>query len=316
MSEDQILITKPGVYADIPIDAYHGQLTDTPSISSSGLRTIDSQSPRHWWIDSYLNPDREIKPPSPALIMGSAAHAIVLGDEAFENRHVVSPYADFRSKEAREWKAQAEAEGRYIIKAEQYDELLRMRAEFNAYPLAQAGVIEGEVERSLVWKDEETGVWLKARPDVLPRAGFIVDYKTTISAHPRDLAKTVVDHGYHVQLALVREGLLALGVVEPKDVADLTFALVFQEKASPYAVNHIELDPDLIFRGAQIVRRAVTTFADCLDKGEWPTYEAPTSPVGAPEWLEKRYAYEEDAGLLPKPGGAFAHAMNTRHNAA
>lgn len=309
-------ITEPGVYADIPLDTYHGQLTDTPSISSSGLRKIDALSALHFWTDSYLNPDREAEPPTPAQIFGSAAHALVLGDEVFEARHTVSPYDDFRSKEAREWKAQAEAAGRYIIKRETYDDLKRLAAAAHEYPLVKAGILDGEVERSLVWRDEETGVWLKARPDVLPRAGIIVDYKTTVSAHPRDMQKAIADHGYHVQLALVREGLLALGIVEPKDVADLTFALVFQEKKAPFALNHCEIDADWLFRGSQVIRRAVRRFAQCVAEGVWPGYEPPTHALNAPVWQAKQYADDEETGRLPKPGGAFEAAMNARHDAA
>lgn len=309
-------ITEPGVYADVSMEDYHGQLTDTPSISSSGLRTIDAHSPAHWWHGSYLNPDREIKEPTDAQIFGSAAHAIVLGDEAFEARHALSPYPKFRSGEAKAWRERQQAAGKYIVKAKTYAELERLRDAFRSYPLVQAGILEGEVERSLVWRDEETGVWLKARPDVLPRAGFIADYKTTVSAHPRDIQKHVADNGYHVQLALVREGLLALGIVDPRNVTDLTFALIFQEKTPPYPVCHVEIDADFLYRGSQIVRRAVRKFAQCLDENVWPGYEPPTHAVNAPVWLARRYEAEEEAGNLPKPGGAFEAAMNARHNAA
>ena len=34
-----------------------------------------------------------------------------------------------------------------------------------AHPIVQAGILYGEVEQSMLWKDEETGLWCRARPE-------------------------------------------------------------------------------------------------------------------------------------------------------
>lgn len=319
---DEILVFEPGVYANLTMDQYHGQLTPSPSISSSGLRLLDGKSPAHWWAQSYLNPDRPEKS-SPALSFGSAAHALVLGDEVFSARHVVEPWEGTRSKncpgwktvEKREWIADQQAAGKVVIRQEELARIEQMAEVMRRYPLVQQGIFSGEVERSMVWQDAETGVWLKARPDVLPASGFVVDYKTAVSAHPVDLQKASADHGYHVQLALVREGMIALGLIKPEDIQHMTFALIAQEKEPPFAVNHIELAAlditDPINRGAQVIRRAVRKFARCVAEDYWPGYEAPSGAVGLPRWMSKRYDDEEKMGLLPELDGPVRAALES-----
>ena len=50
-------VTEPGIY-DMPINWYHDDCCDGPSVSSSGLRTIELESPEHYWAHHPANPDR------------------------------------------------------------------------------------------------------------------------------------------------------------------------------------------------------------------------------------------------------------------
>jgi hypothetical protein len=78
------LITEPGVY-DLTMDQYHGQPCEAPSVSSSGLRTIWSASPAHYWIESSLNPHRIDQGERPHFSLGRAAHHLLfLGRKGFD----------------------------------------------------------------------------------------------------------------------------------------------------------------------------------------------------------------------------------------
>jgi hypothetical protein len=61
------MITIPGAYSGIENADYHrnADLLPGPSISSSGLKTLLGRSPRHYWWDSPLNPDRPAERTSP-----------------------------------------------------------------------------------------------------------------------------------------------------------------------------------------------------------------------------------------------------------
>lgn len=82
----------PGAYR-MSLQHYHTQACcPGPSISSSGLRTIFSESPWHFWASSDLNPDRyPERDTSDALILGRAAHSLLLGDEVFDDHFIYVP---------------------------------------------------------------------------------------------------------------------------------------------------------------------------------------------------------------------------------
>ena len=311
-------ITEPGIYAGIPMADYHRQLTSGPSTSSGGLRTIDAKSPAHYFAESYLNPDAE-PTDTVALRMGKAAHSLLLGDEVFEDHFEVAPFklgrnvnenadgepADegddvvWRAGQKKDWWRGVERIGFIPLTQGELATLHAMREVLIREPLIQDGLLDGEAERSIVWRDEETGVWLKARPDVLPKAGWVVDYKTTADAHPRAAERDIWKRRYHMQLALVAEGMAALGFDVPRE-----FALVFQEKTAPYAVTIQEVPAEAIWAGAKQNRAAIRTFAQCLSEGRWPAY-GEGRPIQTPQFIiDKSAGIETPAWLKPLENAA------------
>lgn len=290
-------IKKPGVYSDIPMEVYHGQdWLDAPSISSSGLRAIEQKSPAHFFAGWSGNP-KSASGYSPALSFGSAAHALILGDENFHDRHVISPYDDFRSKAAREWRDEQVANGKQVITSNDLKHIEGMAEKLQPF----ADVFQGDVEQSVVWKRGD--VWLKSRMDVRPMSDTLADYKTTANSHPGDCERSIAKFGYYQQFALGVEGLWA---TEAQKIQ--TCLLIFQEKEPPYAVTPIELDQSYIISGARQNARALAIFQDCLSKGEWPGYYMPPAVV-PPLWLERRLEIEEMEGTLPKAPQWLEEAM-------
>lgn len=261
-------ISEPGVYA-LPIEVYHGQPTVSPSISSSGLRTIWSQSPAHYFVDSALNPKRAQQPDRPAFALGRLAHKLLLeGSDGLADEFVTRPeqWSDWRTKAAQEWRDGQIAAGKTVITDADLVAVTGMAESLARHPLVEAGILDGFVERSLIWKDAETGVWLKSRPDVVPRAsGLFSDLKTTNSVADSDLERSLSDYGYHMQAALV--GMASEAVLgRPME----EFALVWVEKAPPHCVRVTVLTGEDLDRGRQQVRRAIDQFAECVATGEWP----------------------------------------------
>lgn len=261
-------ISEPGVYA-LDIDSYHGQPCVGPSISSSGLRTIWSESPAHFWARSSLNPKRLPEDDKPQFAVGRLAHKLLLeGREGIEDEFAVRPdeWSDWRSKDARLWKEAQTLAGKTVITPADLESVTGMAESLAAHPLVKAGILDGFVERSLIWKDEETGVWLKARPDVIPNAsGDFSDLKSTTSVTTDALQKSIASFGYHVQGALV--GMAAKAVL---GLEMQTFTLVWVEKTAPWCVRVTTLLPEDLERGAMQVRSALRTFARCLETGSWP----------------------------------------------
>lgn len=290
----QLPITEPGVYGDLPMDLYHDQsVCDGPSFSSSNLRTMEMKSPAHCYATWSGNPNAD-RPDSAALAFGSAAHALILGDEAFELRHVISPFDSFRTKEARDWRDEQKAEGKVVITADDYRHIEGMAEALIRHPIAQDGVFEGEVEQSVFWKDPR-GFWLKSRMDARPIGDTLVDLKTTTDASPFACQNAVRSYGYDMQFALGAEGLWK--AAKQKIAAHL---IVFIEKTPPYAVTPCPISDQAIWRAAQRNERAKAWIADCLQRDEWPGY-IPPEAYFPPEWLEAQLQRDEDAKLLPPP---------------
>ena len=315
-SPDLAKITTPGVF-DLEMSQYHSDCCVGPSISSSGLREIETKTPAHYYATSYLNTDR-IERDTPAMSFGRAAHTLLLGDEPFEQSFVIAPFTnwntnqfdgeidgavrgDWKKASKSDWKRHQLEDGKTIVMPKDYKTICEMRDVIAKHPIVQGGIFEGEIEKSIIWQDEETGVWLKARPDVIPHvdaSGFTMDdtlsdYKTIEDASPLKIMRAMIDRGYAQQLALCAEGLW-----HTRKQVIRCFTLIFQEKKPPYAVVAQEIGADFIWRAAQLNRRAINTFAQCVKNDDWPAYDIP-SPINPPDWLHKRLQAEEDANLLP-----------------
>jgi hypothetical protein len=165
-------------------------------------------------------------------------------------------------------------------------------------------LLDGIMEASLIWQDRGTGVWLKSRPDVIPLfEGAITDYKTTASARPDDCRKSIAKFGYHMQMALC-----AMGFEEVLGRSVGNFLLVFQQTTPPFHITPVEVSADAIYWGRCQVRRAIDTFARCLESGHWPSYTEEIPVFDLPAFTAERLAREQETGLLPNVGGADAAA--------
>lgn len=272
-------ISEPGIY-DIPIEEYHGDPCDGPSISSSGLRALLLECPAKYWATSPLNPNRFEEKRSEALDIGAAAHCLTLGEPEFNKYFIVSPFDNFQTKAAREWR---DEQTRTVIRKEDFDRIEIVSAVQKRSAQVMRAFEHGKPEMSLIWKDEETGVWLKARPDWLPnkpKERFIVEYKTAVSINPRKWSSDAFKFGYHMQAAMQIDGIKAVMGVDPIGVAH-----VVQEKDPPYLAELRLFGPEQIEDGRFMYRRALKIFARCYETGEWPGYTDEPSYVETPLWF-------------------------------
>lgn len=261
-------VSEPGVYA-LPIDLYHTDICRGPSVSSSGLRTIWAESPAHFWARSALNSKRLPQEDRPAFAVGRLAHKLLLeGREGLEQDFAIRPdeFPDWRTKAAQAWRDEQVAAGRTVITPADLETVTGMAESLGRHPLVKAGILDGHVERSLIWKDEETGIWLKSRPDVIPNgSGDYADLKTTTSVATRALEQSLASFDYAMQGALV--GMASEAVL---GIPMQSFSLVWVEKAAPFCVRVTTLTPADLERGRMQVRAALRTMARCLETGEWP----------------------------------------------
>lgn len=267
-----------GVVDDMPEHEYHAH----PALSSSGARKLLPPS-----CPATFAWEREHGSEHKAVFdLGSAAHRLVLGDGP-DLRVIDAP--DWRSKAARDQRDEARAAGETPVLAHEHEQVQAMAAALGDHPVARQLFADGRPEVSIFWRDARSGVDCRARLDWLTTnvlgEPVIVDYKTCVSADPRQLQRSVLSYGYHVQQAWYLDGVDATGLADGAG-----FLFVCQEKSPPYPVTVLALDADLVRIGAAKARQARSIFAHCQATGEWPGHADQIVRVAAPAWVR-----EEDA---------------------
>jgi hypothetical protein len=304
-------IVRPGIYAGIPIDVYHSAMIcgDQSSVSSSVLRKLFLGSSATYWAYSPYNP--QAKPPeeedTDALILGRAAHHALLGEKFFSERFIIRPEKLFGDDGLKPWNGNrnackdwlAEHSGLIVLSPNQAEQIKGMAAALARHPLVIEGALNGYVECSMFWLDRRSGVWLKARPDVIPSdSGLFVDAKKTRSTDYFALQTTLDDYGYYMQAALIFEGAAQLGW--PAEL----FTFLFFENNYPHTVRDVTLSNEDIALGAEVNTAMIEKFARCWRSGEWPGHG--NNQVGgsialserARERIKRRLEYEKSNAEL------------------
>jgi len=296
-------IAVPGIYVGVPMETYHGDLCVGPSISSTGLRTLWDKSPAHYFEDSYLNlrnedqdddddDDDEVKKEKVAFLFGRAAHHLLLGEDAFSTLFIMRPARapderawNGNNNSCKAWLAEQAAAGRTVLTPKQIKTIRRMAKSLAQQGLVQAGILNGLIEHSMVWRDKETGVWLKARPDAIPNdSGDFGDLKTARSINKQDLSKVIGDFGYHQQAALIAEGFETLTGQKMASFSD-----IFVETKAPCCSRIVTISQADIDRGREQNRHCIRLFAECVATKVWPgPAEDDAEDIELPKWKQEQ----------------------------
>lgn len=279
MDKSQLTINHlPGIY-DISIEEYHGG----NGISRSTL-TEFQKSPFHYW---YKLNHPEVKQPAAviqktnALEFGNAVHTFILEPETFNDRYIVMPDIDRRTKIGKEAFAdfQIQSEGKAVISAEAVEELQHMRDAIHSNADARELITGAIYERSLYWNDPDTELLCKARPDIW-QSNFICDLKTTKSGAYKDFQSSVYNFGYHIQAGMIQEALRhAHGSIQKN------FIFVVIEKEPPYATVVYQLDELALDLGVAQFKNILQGIRRCMDNNDWPSY--PSGLITVPSWAFK-----------------------------
>lgn len=273
--------TEPGIYDGIPDAVYHA---DRGSLSSSGARKLAEPGCPALFRYEQDNP----QPTKKVFEHGHAAHSLVLGVGAELVEYpadVLGANGAISTKAAKEFGETARTNGQIPLKAEDMQMVHGMAAAITRHPIASALLKEGKAEQSLYWEDPETGVMLRARFDFMSTSGrfIITDYKTARSAYRPAFLKSAGELGYHQQDAFYRDAAIALGL-DPNP----GFVFIAQEKTAPYMVSVTQLDANAVDLGRRLNRKAIRTYARCVETDTWPGWDDDLTPQSLPSWATKQ----------------------------
>lgn len=267
---------EPGIYPGVTYEEY----SQWDAINNTVLWKLKSKSPMH--CKEYLDNPPE---PTDALRIGGAMHIRILEPHLFDERYIVAPKVDRRTKVGKAtWAAfQETLKGRECLTQAEFDsiDLMHKRLkEQDAYQYV-TGRDPDDTELAIVWNDEATGILCKAKIDYARRDAFILcDLKSTGDCSEHGFRRSIEKYGYYQQAAFYCDGWQALTGDAP------SFLFIAMEKTPPYCCCSYEPDDWTLQAGRNSYREALKLWKDCVDNDNWPGYnDGKVSLIQVSRWL-------------------------------
>ncbi|HDC1420236.1 TPA: exodeoxyribonuclease VIII [Salmonella enterica] len=267
---------QPGIYYDIPNEAYHAG----PGVSKSQLDDITDTPAIYLWRKNAPVDTEKTK----TLDTGTAFHCRILEPEEFSKRFIIAPEFNRRTSAGKEeektFLEECARTGRTVFTAEEGRKIELMYQSVMALPLGQWLVESaGYAESSVYWEDPETGILCRCRPDkIIPEFHWIMDVKTT--ADIQRFRTAYYDYRYHVQDAFYSDGYRAQFGERP------TFVFLVASTTAEcgrYPVEIFMMGEDAKLAGQREYRRNLQTLAECLNNDEWPAIKT----LSLPRWAKE-----------------------------
>lgn len=189
-----------------------------------------------------------------------------------------------RSSAYKAWKLWTEAQGLTVLTISTTRQARSAAGATWAYKPARELIDTSAHEVTLVWQDEQTGLWCKGRmdnwdPDTLTEA----DIKTTgLSVHWKAIGRTAYLAGWHIQRAYYGMGMEAItgGVVEHHKV-------IAVEVDEPWRCEVYEMGLAELELGRHECRVLLGKYRHYNDRGEWPMNSGIVPMLQFPGWAFK-----------------------------
>lgn len=259
-------------------------------ISSSHFKVME-RSALHYW-QAYVNPEREKKEATAAMLTGTAWHTALFEPENFRKDFIEVPEGiDRRTKEGKQLFADIEAKGQTPFKPNEYREILKMAELASKHPVMSMLLTHENciIENSIFITDEETSLTLKIRPDlaIMPCEqfpnGLILDGKTTQDASPHEFGRSYWNLDYHYQAAFYCDVWQRFWRTNDRP----PFLYFCQEKDAPFATAMYSAPSKMIDYGHKRYREQLAKIVECHRKQEWPSYSKEITNLSLPVWAEK-----------------------------
>lgn len=270
-------INAPCYVANMPNEEYQ---THKGSVSNNQLKLV-SRSPAHF----KFPPDRA---ETRNKVLGSALHMACLEPVLFYKTYVLLRNAKDRTTSEYKEAKKEHGEEFVIVSSECAKVEGIMNALYKNPAIRSILELPGHNELSGFSTDPETGVTCRHRFDKLTHCGIAVDLKTTVDARPDAFSRSIFAYGYNVQNAFYAD---QYRWITGEILQDFIFIAI--ESESPYAAKVYRLDEDSALIGRDAYRKALDSYAYCLEMDEWPAYEdQEIEEIAIPSWAVKKHENE------------------------
>jgi exodeoxyribonuclease VIII len=232
-------------------------------LSASALKAF-AKSPNHYL--EYVTAERTT---TPALLLGSLVHCMILEPSEVEKRYVVEPEVDRRTKVGKEQYTAflSTCEGKETVKQDVFDTALKMQI---AVTQTAAPIFQTPGKAEVETRGEIGGFPFLAYLDYETERS-VFDVKTTQDASPAAFQREAYNYGYHLQGAVY-----TLLTGKP-------FYWVAVEKTAPYNVAVYQQSKEAYKRSAEQVLHLVQMFVQW--DGTPQGYQVPLGYIlDLPKW--------------------------------
>jgi hypothetical protein len=268
-----------GIYTDLSSDDYHN---DKHSISRSSLMDFKRNKRKYW--AKHLDPNRPPAETKESWIFGTAFHTLILEPHLFdENYFIMPPKVLKRDNEElfnvhKQAEKEAEETKKQVLSFSEHERLRSMQEAIRSNERARKLVEAACYESSYFWKDEHSGLMLKARPDIL-NGNIYIDLKTIDDASPHSFQKSMAQYGNHIQCAMVRDGVYELSGEKLSACINLCI-----ETKWPHCIGIYIIDDAAIESGHIEYKNLLLDMKSCITDNTFSDYDICT--IGLPNWYK------------------------------
>lgn len=212
--------------------------------------------------------------PTPAMALGTAVHAMVLGER---HGHRVMRFSG-QARRGSAWEAfEATHPSATILTAPEWERAKRISEAVTTDPVAREHLEGARFELPLSWDDDGIACSTSGIDIVGPMGTG--DLKTTTTVFPDALQRQAFRMLYHCQLAFYRRGLRANGVDSPR------LFLLCVETVEPFEVVVMHLSAELVDLADRTVSLWLSQLKTYRESNQWPGYAQAPLTWDVPAWM-------------------------------
>lgn len=262
---------KPEIVEDLEISSYH---EDINYISSSwmkeGLRSMNR----------FLKYPFKPKPNSisDSYMIGNMVHTYLMEHNKFDyiyhvfkREELPFPESTMNKKENKEYFEKLKTTGKHIVDMDTYIQVKTMCDNAMQNQYVKSYIENGKIENSIYWNDLDTGLPMKARPDIwVPLKNgkaVIIDIKTTDNAYASDFFATASKFNYPIQAAMQCD---AVTMATGREIEAYMYLAI--EKSYPYESCLYRLVEDDIVASRLQYKDVLHQILKSVETDTWPGY--------------------------------------------
>lgn len=230
-----------------------------------------NQSPYAWLFGPPFKP-------TDAMTYGTVVHTLLYQPDEVGDFFAVCPFDDFRKKEAREWKSDALASGKEVIKQSEVERAQQLADTISESTQYQSiGLYESEVSCYTSIMEQP----VRGMIDMVPSWGnALADLKTTaIIGSVKDLQSKIINLGYHMQAALYLD---IYNDITGDDRDEFKF--LFVETGGAHEMALVTIKDDWLVAGRDAYMNAIAKWIECKATGCFPMQHKDEIILEMPKW--------------------------------